>query len=58
MTASQIESKLKWMKEKYIAIHEMNKLSGFTWDDTSCMISCEKQAFDEFCKVNFYDTLL
>ena len=55
-----IESKFKWFKDKYAVVSEMvNKTSGFQWDDQTKMIQCEKQAYDDFCKVNkFVRTLL
>ena len=48
-----IESKVKWFKDKYAVICEMvNRTSGFQWDDRTKMIVCERQAYDDFCKVN------
>lgn len=48
-----IESKSKWFKDKYAVVFEMlNKTSGFQWDDQTKTIKCERQAYDDFCKVN------
>lgn len=51
LKASQVESKIKFLKEKYNVISDMLKLSGFQWDDTNKMVQCERQCFDEFCVV-------
>lgn len=48
---SQIESKVKFLKEKYIAISDMLKSSGFQWDDEKKMVQCERQCYDDFCVV-------
>ncbi|KAH6781422.1 hypothetical protein C2S51_006715 [Perilla frutescens var. frutescens] len=49
LKASQVESKIKFLKEKYIVISDMLKSSGFHWDDKNKMVQCERQCFDEFC---------
>ncbi|KAH6815727.1 hypothetical protein C2S51_020547 [Perilla frutescens var. frutescens] len=49
LKASQVESKIKFLKEKYTVISDMLKLSGFQWDDKNKMVQCERQCFDEFC---------
>ena len=47
-----IESKVKWFKDKYAVVNEMIiRTSGFKWDDEKKMIQCERQAYDDFCKV-------
>jgi len=47
-----IDSKTKWFRDKYNVLMEMFRTSGFTWDDTTKMIKCERQSYDDFCKVN------
>jgi len=47
-----IDSKTKWFRDKYNVLVEMFRTSGFTWDDTTKMIKCERQSYDDFCKVN------
>ena len=47
-----IDLKYKWLKDKYNVINDMIWTSGFQWDDTSKMIKCERQAYEDFCKVN------
>ncbi|KAH6770431.1 hypothetical protein C2S52_015234 [Perilla frutescens var. hirtella] len=49
LKASQVESKIKFLKEKYIVISDMLKSSGFHWDDKNKMVQCDRQCFDEFC---------
>ena len=34
-------------------LSEMFHTSTFGWDETTKMIKCEGQSYDEFCKVNF-----
>lgn len=52
-----IESKFKWFKDKYAIVSEMlNKTSGFQWDDQTKMIKCERQSYEDFCKVNIFIT--
>ena len=46
-----INLKTKWFRYKYNAIIEMVSTSGFSWDDTTKMIKCERQSYKEFCKV-------
>ncbi|KAJ8420120.1 hypothetical protein Cgig2_033724 [Carnegiea gigantea] len=45
-----IDSKTKWFRDKYNVLMEMFRTSGFTWDDTTKMIKCERQCYDDFCK--------
>ncbi|XP_074278579.1 uncharacterized protein LOC141602172 [Silene latifolia] len=47
-----IESKIKWFKDKYNALTEMFRTSGFSWDDEKHMIKCERQSYDDFCRQN------
>ena len=47
-----IDSKTKWFRDKYNVLSEMFRTSGFGWDDETKMIKCERQSYDEFCKVN------
>ncbi|KAL2942839.1 Apolipophorin-3 [Bienertia sinuspersici] len=47
-----IESKFKCFKDKYTVVSKMvNKTLGFQWDDNNKMIKCERQAYDDFCKL-------
>ena len=46
-----IESKVKWLKNRFHAIVEMCKESGCSWNDAEKKISCEKQWYDDWCKV-------
>jgi len=48
-----IDSKTKWFRDKYNVLNEMFRTSGFSWDDTTKMIKCERQSYDDFCKVKF-----
>lgn len=38
-----IDSKLKWLKNKFHAITEMCNQSGCQWDDAEMKIKCERQ---------------
>ena len=49
-----IESKIKWFKDKYNVLTEMFRTSGFSWDNEKNMIVCERQSYEEFCKVHKY----
>nr|GEY99739.1 myb/SANT-like domain-containing protein [Tanacetum cinerariifolium] len=44
-----IESKVKWLKTKFHIINDLLKLSGFEWNDVDKKISCEKEAYDNYC---------
>ncbi|KAL8499414.1 hypothetical protein ACS0TY_022403 [Phlomoides rotata] len=44
-----INSKIKWLREKYNQISEMLMQSGCQWDDVEQKINCEKQWFDDWC---------
>ncbi|KAL2902399.1 4-hydroxy-tetrahydrodipicolinate reductase [Bienertia sinuspersici] len=46
-----IDSRLKTLVSKFRAILLMLGTSGFKWDDQRHMISIERSAHDEFCKV-------
>ena len=46
-----IDSKTKWFRDKYNVITEMLRTSGFSWDDTTKTIKCERQSYEDFCKV-------
>jgi len=39
-----IYSKTKWFRDKYNVLNEMVCTSGFSWDDTTKMIKCERQS--------------
>ncbi|KAJ8428048.1 hypothetical protein Cgig2_024100 [Carnegiea gigantea] len=38
------------LEDEYNVLMEMFHTSGFTWDDTTKMIKCERQSNDDFCK--------
>ncbi|KAJ8422435.1 hypothetical protein Cgig2_014326 [Carnegiea gigantea] len=42
-----IDSKTKWFRDKYNVLMEIFRTSGFTWDDTTKMIKCERQSYDD-----------
>ena len=46
-----IESKVKWLKSRFHAITEMCKQSGCNWNDVEKKIACEKQWYNDWCKV-------
>ena len=48
-----VDSRLKVMKQKYYSIKDMLASPGFSWDDTRKMIQCEKQRYDEYCRVRY-----
>ena len=48
-----IEPKTKWFREKYNVLNEMLRTSGFSWDDITKIINCERQSYDDFCKLKF-----
>lgn len=50
-----VDSRLKVMKRKYYSIKDMLSLPGFSWDDTRKMIQCEKQRYDEYCRVRCFE---
>lgn len=52
-----IESKVKWFKQKWCVMFGMLSLSGFSFDNDKMMILCENNVFNEFAKVifEFYD---
>ena len=50
-----IDLKYKWLKDQYNVINEMLWAFVFQWNDISKMIKCERQAYEDFCKVyNIY----
>ena len=49
-----IESKIKWFKDKHNVLTEMLRTSGFSWDNEKNMIVCERQSYEDFCRVLFY----
>ncbi|KAL2900909.1 Phospho-N-acetylmuramoyl-pentapeptide-transferase [Bienertia sinuspersici] len=46
-----IESKMKWFKDKYNVLADMFLTSVFSWDKEKMMIFCERQFYDDYCKV-------
>ena len=52
-TKPHIDSKTKWFQDKYNVLSEMFHTLGFGWDEATILIKCERQSYDEFCKVNF-----
>ncbi|KAK0590106.1 hypothetical protein LWI29_022765 [Acer saccharum] len=45
-----IESRVKTLKAKYCALHELLSQSGFGWNDEHMMLMCEKNVYDEWVK--------
>ncbi|KAJ8452078.1 hypothetical protein Cgig2_016659 [Carnegiea gigantea] len=41
-------------RDKYNVLMEMFRTSGFTWDDTTKMIKCERQSYDDFYENHKY----
>lgn len=52
-----LESKVKWLKSKYHAITEMCKESGCQWNDIEKKIQCERQWYEDWCKVTYTNKL-
>ncbi|KAM3366760.1 hypothetical protein ACQJBY_015848 [Aegilops geniculata] len=50
--APHIESRVRYFRTKYGAIEVMLKRSGFSWDENRKMIQCEKQSYEEHCKLH------
>ena len=46
-----LESKVKWLKSRYHAITDMCKESGCQWNDVEKKIQCERQWYEDWCKV-------
>ena len=53
-----IDSRLKTLVGKFRAILLMLGTSGFKWDDERHIISIERSVYDDFCKVNFFPSLV
>ncbi|GJZ45297.1 Myb/SANT-like domain-containing protein [Tanacetum coccineum] len=47
-----IDSKIKYLRNKYNPISEMLMQSGCQWDDVENKINCEKQWYDDWCKTH------
>ncbi|OAY63328.1 hypothetical protein ACMD2_11817, partial [Ananas comosus] len=47
-----IESRVKYLKQKYCAITEILSKTGVTWDDQRKIISCDKKWYDDWCKMH------
>ncbi|XP_040367292.1 uncharacterized protein LOC112175603 [Rosa chinensis] len=45
-----IESRIKTLKEKYVALSEALSQSGFGWNEEAMMLDCERSVFDEWAK--------
>ncbi|KAK1570953.1 hypothetical protein Q3G72_009570 [Acer saccharum] len=45
-----IESRVKILKAKYCALHELLSQSGFGWNDEHMMLMCEKNVYDKWVK--------
>lgn len=45
-----IDSRIKYLRNKYNPIYEMLMQSGCQWDDVENKINCEKQWYDDWCK--------
>lgn len=50
-----IESKIRLLKDKYNMLTEMLRTSGFSWDEEKNMIFCERQSYEELCKVLLFN---
>jgi hypothetical protein len=46
-----VDSRLKVLKRKYYSIKDMLASPGFSWDASRKVIRCEKERYDEYCKV-------
>ena len=47
-----IESRIKTLKTKYVAVAEMLNQSGFSWNEQEMMLVCEKSVYIEWVEVN------
>jgi hypothetical protein len=47
-----VDSRLKVLKRKYYSIKDMLASPGFSWDGSRKVIRCEKDRYDEYCKVS------
>jgi len=47
-----IESMVRHFRTKYGAMDFMISNSGFSWDENRKMLQCEKQQYEDHCKVN------
>ncbi|XP_024156095.1 uncharacterized protein LOC112164088 [Rosa chinensis] len=45
-----IESRIKTLKGKYVALSEALSQSGFGWNEEAMMLDCERSVFDEWAK--------
>ncbi|KAL3506376.1 hypothetical protein ACH5RR_031758 [Cinchona calisaya] len=48
----QIQTKVKWLKNKYFAISKMLRETGCKWNVAEKMISCERQWYDNWVKTH------
>jgi hypothetical protein len=53
-----VDSRLRYFKTKYGALEQMLSKSGFTWDDNKKMLQCEKQQYEDHCKVHLFPNSL
>ena len=47
-----IESRVRHFRTKYGAMDFTISNSGFSWDENRKMLQCEKQQYEDHCKVN------
>ncbi|KAJ9547303.1 hypothetical protein OSB04_019846 [Centaurea solstitialis] len=47
-----IDSRIKYLKNKYNPLSEMLMQSGCQWDDVEHKLNCEKQWYDDWCKTH------
>lgn len=47
-----IDSKIKYLRNKYNPLSEMLMQSGCQWDDVENKVNCEKQWYDDWCKTH------
>ena len=48
-----IESRVKWLKQKYCIMSGMLSFNGFGWDNDKIMITTKKNVFYEYVKIKF-----
>jgi hypothetical protein len=49
-----VDSRLRYFRTKYGALEQMLSKNGFTWDDSKKMLQCEKQQYEDHCKVHLF----
>jgi hypothetical protein len=49
-----VDSRLKVLKRKFYSIKDMLASPGFSWDGSKKVVRCEKERYDEYCKVSHF----